>query len=234
VILGAGQRQNVLAVGEGEETGFLAVEIFLYDDFVARRAEGAVEHAVDGLVGIRFGLGDDHAFARRRAVGLDHDRKAKRRGEGLRRIGILETAVLARGNAEIRAQVLHEALGAFQDRACGAGAKRLDPGGLEAVGQAGDQRHFRPDHDETDVVGLGERHQLVRLARRERHAVRDRRDARISRGAIKLAEDGAGRQGPAQGVLAAAGTDDQDVHGGTSNPGRPSPKKPLDSSASPV
>ena len=50
VILRAGQRHDVLAVGQREEAGLLAVEEFLHHDFGARRAEAAVEHEVDGAM----------------------------------------------------------------------------------------------------------------------------------------------------------------------------------------
>ena len=57
--------------------------------------------------------------------------------------------------ANSRAEVLGEALGAFElGRGLGR-AERLDPGGGQIVGEAGHQRRLGADHDEADAAARG-------------------------------------------------------------------------------
>ena len=57
----------------------------------------------------------------------------------------------------LRAQILGEALGAFERGRRGAGAEGGDARRLEPVDQARDQRRLRPDHDEIDALAPAER-----------------------------------------------------------------------------
>ena len=79
MVLRAGQRQHVLAVGQREEADLLALDEFLDHDRGAGGAEAvARQHVAHGLDRLRDGLGHDHALARGEPVGLDHDRRALR------------------------------------------------------------------------------------------------------------------------------------------------------------
>ena len=60
-------------------------------------------------------------------------------------------------------EVLGEGLRAFDTGGGLAGSKDAASHGLEAVRQPVDQRGFRADDGQGDVLGLGERHQLVEL-----------------------------------------------------------------------
>ena len=131
------------------------VEKFLHHDFGAGRAERAAEHHVDRGFAPRRCLRHHHALAGRQAVGLDDDRRALRAhvGLGRRRGG---EALVGGGRDAVRlAQVLGEALGAFELRRRLARAERLDAGGGEIVDDAGAERRLRADHHEVDVRARG-------------------------------------------------------------------------------
>ena len=116
VILRAGERQRMLAVGENEEAGFLAGEKFLDHDLRAGIAEPAGEHHVDGGFRFRNGLCDHDAFAGGETIGLHHDRRALRADVGLGGRGVVE-ALVGRGRNIVRlADVLGEAFRSFEPR----------------------------------------------------------------------------------------------------------------------
>ena len=148
--------QRVRAVDQGEEARLLAVQELLDDDLGAGGAERAGEAGVDGRLGLRRGLGDDHALAGRQAVGLDDDGQLLRRQVGLGGARVGEAAVGGGGDRELAAQVLGEALRAFELGGRLGGAEDLDPGGREVVGEAGHQRRLGADHDEVDGVVAAE------------------------------------------------------------------------------
>ena len=145
----------MLAVDQGKDARLLAFQELLDDDLGAGRPERAGEAGVDGLLRIGPGLGDDHALAGRQAVGLDDDGQLLRRQIGLGRARVAEAAVGAGGNRELAAQVLGEALGAFELRCRLGGAEDLDAGGGEVVGEAGHQRHLGAHHHEVDRIARG-------------------------------------------------------------------------------
>ena len=212
VVLRRGQRQHVLAVDQGEEARLLAFQELLDDDLGARGSERAGEAGVDGLLGRRRRLGDDHALAGRQAVGLDDDRQLLRRQIGLGGARIGEAAIGAGGNGELAAQVLGEALRALELRRRLGWAKYLDPGGRQVVDEAGHQRRLGPHHDEADPVVGAEPDDGGVVGHVERHAAGDLGNAGVARRAIELGQQRARRQGPGQRVLTAAGTDEENVH----------------------
>ena len=74
VILGGGERQGGLAVHQSEEAELLALQEFLDHQRRPGLAEDPVgHHAVDGRRGLGQRLGDHHALAGGKPVGLDHD-----------------------------------------------------------------------------------------------------------------------------------------------------------------
>ena len=93
------------------------------------------------------------------------------------------------------------------------------PASLQGVGEARLQRRLRPDHHQVGGDLPGQRHQAVDVGGRRR--------SRISPSAAMPGLPGAAtsrvsqrRLGdlPGQGVLAPAGTDEEDVHGGACKP----------------
>ena len=117
------------AVDQREQAGFLAFQEFLdHHRPVAGRA--------DRGLGLVAGHGDGDALAGGEAVGLDHhrDRKAVERGQ---RIGLgLDPDVGGGRDSGARAEILGEALGAFELGGGGAGAEGGDAGGSGGVGDA--------------------------------------------------------------------------------------------------
>ena len=131
VVLRRGERDRGLAVAQREERDFLAGEKFLDHDLGAGRAEAAAEHHVDRGFGFGDRLRDHHALAEREPVGLDDDRRALRAHVGLGGRGGGEALIGGGRDAVFPAQVLGEALRAFEPRrglgrAEGAKARGLD------------------------------------------------------------------------------------------------------------
>ena len=116
VVLRRGERQRVLAVAEREERGLLAAQEFLDHDLRAGSAEAAVEHRVDGGQRLVERHRDDDALAGGKPVGLDDDRRALRADIAFRRRGIVEALVGGGRNVVVAAQILGEALRAFELR----------------------------------------------------------------------------------------------------------------------
>ena len=115
----------------------------------------------------------------------------KRLGKLLRGRGFAKAAIGGGRNVVRRAEVFHEALGAFQHRARRARPQRLDARRLQPVPQPRHQRRFRPDHHEVDLFLSGEGHQPVEIRRGDGHALGHLRDPGIARRAIEL-RDAAG------------------------------------------
>src|SRR6185436_15284292 len=133
------QRERSHTVAQCEDGDLLAFEELLDHDRVAEgggRDKGAVE--------LRLIAADEHAFARREAVGLDHAGRSRNR----ERVG--------RGHARVTHDVLGERLRAFDPRRLTARAEDPDAGMPELVGNAGDEGRFRTDHDEVGIECSGE------------------------------------------------------------------------------
>ena len=157
VVLRRTQQQRVLAIAQGEQRDFLAHQAFLDHHRRARFAEHLlVHHGVDRRQRLVLGAGDHDALARRQPVGLHHDRRAAAADECPGRVGILEPLPQRGRNAGGVGDFLGEGLAALQlsrrSRRTAAG----DAGRLHRIGNAGDQRRFRPGHHQIDRVVLRE------------------------------------------------------------------------------
>ena len=212
MILRGGERDGGLAVAQREEGGFLAVEELLDHDFAAGFAETAGEHHVERLFGFGEVERDDHAFAGGKAVGLDDDRRAARAQIVLGRRDRGE-AFIGRGrDAVLPAQILGEALGAFEPGGGLARPEGLDACSFKIIDDAGAERRLRPDDDKVDMVGAAERDHGRMVGKIERHADRLARDAGIAGRAIERLGQRARRDLPGQRVFAAAGAKNEDIH----------------------
>ena len=186
---------------------FLAHQALLDDDLGTGRAEGAGEAVLDGGGGSLARLGHRDALAGRQAVGLDDDGDRLGFQVGERRCLVLEAAIGGGRNAELGAEILGKALGAFE-LGCGLRwPEHLDPRGGEIVGQAGHQRHLGPDHHKADIAIAAEADDGGVVGGIERHALGHLGDAGIAGRAIEPGQQGARGNGPGQGMLAPAGTD---------------------------
>jgi hypothetical protein len=213
VVLRGDQRQGGLAVDQGEEAGLLALQVLLDDQLGAGRSEGLVEQrGVDRGLGLGQGPGHGHPFAGGEAVGLDHDGDAPVADIGLGRGGFGEAGVGGGRDVVAGAEVLHEALGAFERRRRGARPEGLDAGLGQAVGQAQDQGRLGADHHVVDALLPGEGDQAVDVLGADRHALGLPRDAGVARRAVELVAQRRGRDGPAERVFAPAAADHQNPH----------------------
>ena len=107
---------------------------------------------------------------------------------------------------------------AFEPSICAAArgrAEHRDPRVAERVGDPGDQRRLRPDDDQVDPelgrasVGDG----VAGSSGSTACSVATAADARVAGGGMHLGDRGVAGERPGQGVLAAAGADDEDLHG---------------------
>jgi hypothetical protein len=156
---------------------------------------------------------DHHALACRQPIGLEYigRGKAGERGAGFFKAGGAD--VTGGGDARAGAQVLGEALGAFQLRGGLRGAEGRHACRTQAVGQPIDQRRFGADDDKADSAGLTEGDHRTVIGHIERHAFRLLGDAGISGGGVEVREDRGLRQLPRQRMFAASRTQKQDIHG---------------------
>ena len=113
----------------------------------------------------------------------------------------------------VPAQILGEGFRAFEPRRLPARPERLDAGGFEIVDDAGAERRLRPDHHEGDVMRAAERDHGFVVGEIERDELAVLRDAGIAGRTIKPLHQRARRNLPRQRMLAAAGTEQENVHG---------------------
>ena len=106
-----------------------------------------------------------------------------------------------------------KSLGALELRRLLARPERLDAGGSEIVDDAGRERRLRADHDEIDRVALAEIDHRRMVGDIERHAFGFARDAGIARRAPQFGQQRGSGDLPRQSVFAAAGTEQENVHG---------------------
>ena len=169
------------AIGQREEAGLLAHQELLDHHFAARAAEPAIEHFVERMLRLFARFGDDHALARGKTVGLEHEGRVELLERAPGRFERSTALVACGGDIGAAAQFLGEALAALELRGLLGRAEGVDPRGAQAVCQPIDQRRFGTDHDETDVVLAHEfDHRLV-VPRVERGAFGMLCDARVAR-----------------------------------------------------
>ena len=180
------------------------------------RAPGpSAKIGVERGLGLGEGRGDGHALAGGEAVGLDDDGRALGRDVGAGGVGVGEG--LARGGRRAAggADLLGEGLGAFEPRRLAARAEGGDAGGAQDVGDALGERRLGADHHEVDGVLAHEGEDLVAVEDVEGDAGRLLGDAGVAGGAPEPVALRVLREGPGQGVLAAAAAEDEDVHRGS-------------------
>ena len=123
-----------------------------------------------------------------------------------------KTLIGAGRNVELAAEVLGEALGAFELRGLFARPERPDAGFGEIVDNPGDQRRLGSDHDQLDCILFAELDHGRVVRDIERHAFGLARDPGIAGRAPELCDERGSRDLPRQGMFAAAGTEQENVH----------------------
>ena len=143
-----------MAIGQREKAGFLALQKLLDHRFCPGFAKATGKNVGHGGFGFGHGHGDGDAFARCQPIGLDHHRRAKA-GEGGHGAGMIGNPFIpARGNLRAGAEVLGEALRAFQLRRQLAGAEHGHTRTAQRIGQAVNQRCFGADDHQPDALRL--------------------------------------------------------------------------------
>ena len=215
VVLRANQGDRLTAIDHREEGRLLAVEEILHDDLGARGAKRRVHHHV--VDGVESGLDihrDDDALARGESVRFDDDGRSLLLDVLLGRLGVGKALVLCGGDVVLLEEVLEETLGALEPGSVLGRAEARDVGSDEGIGDAVDEGRLGTDHDEADIVVLAEFDDGCVVGFLDVHdlnAVLDD-DAGVAGRAEELATSGALLEAPAQGVLAPAAADDEDVH----------------------
>ncbi len=213
VILRRGERQRILAVDQGMETRLLAGEKILDDDFEPGGAEPALdERGVDRPVrGVKI-IGDDHALAASKTVGLDDDRCAVARDKGFRRCRIAEAAVSGGRDLRTHAELLGKGLRGFDCRGRSTRTEGRNPFGFERIDEPQDERRFRADHDEIDPLAAAEPDQPLDVGRADRDAFGFIGDPGIAGGAEQTIDQWRRRDRPGERVLATPRTHHQHPH----------------------
>src|SRR5262252_9543236 len=130
----------------------------------------------------------------------------------LRRRGRVEALVGGGGNLVGLAQILGEALGAFELRGRPARAEGLDAGRGEIVHDAGAERRLGSDHDQIDSLRLAESDHRRVVGDVERHHLAVVGDAGVARRAEEPRDQRARRDLPGERMLASARAEEEDVH----------------------
>ena len=215
VVLRANQGDRLTATDHREEGRLLAVEEILHDDLGARGAKRRVHHHV--VDGVKSGLDihrDDDALARGESVRFDDDGRSLLLDVLLGRLGVGKALVLCGGDVVLLEEVLEETLGALEPGSVLGRAEARDVSSDEGIGDAVDEGRLGTDHDEADIVVLAEFDDSGVVGVLDVHdlnVVLDD-DAGVAGRAEELATSGALLEAPAQGVLAPAAADDEDVH----------------------
>ncbi len=115
-----------------------------------------LETVVDGRAGLVHGHGDRHALAGSQSVRLHHEWRALSPHIGLGFRRIVEALIGAGRDIVFGAEILGEALRALKLCGSGRGTEDGNAFGAQRVGQACDQRRFRPDDDEGDRLFAAE------------------------------------------------------------------------------
>ena len=195
VVARQGKRERVAPVDEREDRELLALEKLLDHELLAEcrdRAQRRVELVLRPA--------DEHPLARREPVGLD-DAGRPRDGHRLRE-----------RHAGSAHDVLREALRALDLRGRRARPEDRDAAAAQLVGDAGDERRLRPDHDEVGAERPRQLEQALAVLRADRVALTDPGDARVPGSRMDLLDRRALRELPGKRMLPPAGADDEDFH----------------------
>ena len=143
---------------------------------------------------------DEHALARRQAVGLDD---AGHTGNRHR---------LRERHAGGAHHVLREPLRPLDLRRCRTRPEHRDTGAAELVGHTGDERRLGPDHDEAGRQRARQLEQALAVLGADGMAPSDGRDPGVPWGGVDLLDHRALRELPSKRMLPPAGADDEDSH----------------------
>ena len=213
MVLRGGERDDRRAVDEREHGGLLALEELLDEHLARRVAElGVDEHVPQGRLDLLFVHADADALAGGEAVGLEHDRDAELR-DGLARLGLgAHDDVVRRRDLGGAHDLLGEGLAALHAGGGLDGAEGGEAGLLEGVHDAEAERDLGADDGEVGAVLLRPGDEPGDVLGGDRDVGGDRGGAGVAGGAEKLRGGVVLVQLPGDGVLAAAVSDDENLH----------------------
>ena len=159
-----------------------------------------MRHSAQRGVELVLRRADEHALARRQAVGLDD---AGHAGDRHR---------LRERDAGGAHDVLREPLRPLDPRRRRARPEDRDARAAELVGHTGDERRLGPDHDEVGRERARQLEQALAVLGADGMAPSDRRDPGVARGGVDLLDHRALRELPGKRMLPPAGADDEDSH----------------------
>ncbi len=161
VVLAGGHWQHILAIDHHNKAGLFTFKKLFDNHAAAGIAKGVTrQHIANRVFGFLKGHGNDHAFASGQAIGLHHNRRTFFANVGQCLIDIGKIAVVCGGDLLALQEILGEGFGALQlGRALG-GAEHAQAPLAEEVNNARNQRRFRANDGQTDVVVFGKLRQL--------------------------------------------------------------------------
>ena len=164
VVLTGGHRQHVFAIHHHNERGFFTGQEFFDHHATAGITEGvAGQHVFHGLFGLLQGFGHDHAFTGGQTIGFHHDRRAFLAQVGQRRFYFGEILVIRCRDVMAGQEIFGEGFGAFQLSSAFARAENLQTGGFKLIDDTANQRRFRANDGQADVVVLREFLQCIEI-----------------------------------------------------------------------
>ncbi len=212
MILGGAERQDRAAIGKREEACLLAGhELFQYH-FRARCAKRAGEHVLDRLDGLALRFGDNDALARCQTICLDDDRQPEIRERRDRAVLAVDAFIGGSRNPGPLAEILGKAFRSFQLRRLLTRSEYRISLHPQIVGEAIDQRRFRPDHHQADRMTQAEIHHGAMIRDIQIDQCRMLGYAGVAWRGIKGRKAGRLRQLPGQSMFAAAAAQQKDVH----------------------
>lgn len=126
--------------------------------------------------------------------------------------GVTEAAIGRGRDAGLGAEILRETLRPFEAGGGPARAEDGDPGGGERIGDAGDERLFRPDDDEADAVIAAERDDGGMVGRIEGNEFRLGGDAGIAGRGGEARNQRRAAELPGKRVLTPTRSDQKNMH----------------------
>ena len=211
MVLRAGHSKSLALGKEREHAALGAFEHFLDNHHVARFAEVARETIANGLFGFFHIFSNHDALAGSKAVGL-HDDGSAHLVQVIHSFILRRALFIARrGKTMGQHEFLREAFGAFEARTLRARAEHRDARRANGVGDTGDQRSLGANNHEVDVLAAREADNGIGVVHVERDVFRNSRRAAIAGGNEQRIEARRFRNGPCQGMLAAARTKHQNV-----------------------
>ena len=214
VILGGGERHDVLAVGERVVGSLLALEPLLDHDGCSGLAEAPRAHDLfEGGLGLGGRVADRHPLAGGQAVGLHDAGAAERAHVSARRLLLAEDLELRTGNPVARHELPGEGLAPLEPSGRPRGAEDGDPRLLQKIREPRGERVFGPHHDGVRRLLPGQRHHRLDVSSLDLRVAGGMCGDRVAaRRGQHLRDERALRDLPHQGVLAPSGSDHQHSH----------------------